>query len=70
MVALVAAALKPVFACSETVTGADVSLLAEMIWDAYVSILRRASLDNLTVDAVKARISAQVSTILAGARRG
>jgi AcrR family transcriptional regulator len=70
VVTLVATALKPVFASAETVTCADVSLLAEMIWDAYVSILRRASLDGLTVQAVKARISAQVSTILAGARRG
>jgi AcrR family transcriptional regulator len=70
VVSLVAAALKPVFACSETVTSADISLLAEMIWDAYVSILRRASLDGLTVDAVKGRIADQVSTILAGARRG
>ncbi|HEX3917986.1 MAG TPA: helix-turn-helix domain-containing protein [Caulobacteraceae bacterium] len=70
VVSLVATALKPVFACSETVTSADISLLAEMIWDAYVSILRRASLDGLTVDAVKGRIADQVSTILAGARRG
>jgi AcrR family transcriptional regulator len=70
VVALVAAAVREEFACAESVTRADVSLISEMIWDAYVSVLRRAALDGLTLEAVKARIGDQVTTILAGARRG
>jgi AcrR family transcriptional regulator len=66
---LIAGALADEFVIVEHVTSADVSLLAEMIWDAYVSILRRASLDRLSLDEVKARIDGQVATILAGARR-
>lgn len=69
VVTLLAGALAQEFVSVEHVTQADVALLAEMIWDAYVSILRRASLDGLTADVVKARIEAQVNTILAGVRR-
>jgi AcrR family transcriptional regulator len=69
VVSLIAAALAQEFVSVERITTADVALLAEMIWDAYVSILRRASLDGLTLDEVKARMSGQVATILAGARR-
>jgi AcrR family transcriptional regulator len=69
VVALITAAVREEFACAENVTRADVSLIAEMIWDAYISILRRAATDGLTLEAVKARIGDQVSTILAGARR-
>jgi hypothetical protein len=69
VVSLLAAALAQEFVSVERITQADVALLAEMIWDAYVAILRRASLDGYTLDVVKARISAQVATILAGARR-
>jgi AcrR family transcriptional regulator len=69
VVTLISAALAQEFVSVEHVTTADIGLLAEMIWDAYVSILRRASLEGLTLDVVKARLSGQVATILAGARR-
>lgn len=69
VVTLLVGALADEFASVENVTAADVALLAEMIWDAYVSILRRAGLDGLSLDVVRARIAGQVSTILAGARR-
>ena len=70
VVALVAAALAQEFVWAERVTQADISLFAEMIWDAYVSIRRGAALDHLSLDEVKARIRGQVATILAGVRRG
>jgi hypothetical protein len=41
-----------------------------MIWDGYVASLRRAALDNLTLDQVKTRIHDQTKTILSGIRRG
>ena len=69
VVALLAAALAQEFVSDERVTPADVTLLAEMIWDAYVSVLRRAGMDGLTPADAKARIAAQVETILAGMRR-
>lgn len=69
VMSLIATALAEEFACVERITKADVSLFAEMIWDAYVSLLRRVALDRLTADEVKARIGEQVTTILAGARR-
>ena len=70
VVALIAASLREEFVCAEGVTRADVSLISEMLWDAYISILRRVAMDGSTLEAVKARIGDQVSTILAGARRG
>ena len=70
VVALIAASLREEFVCAEGVTRADVSLISEMLWDAYISILRRVAMDGSSLEAVKARIGDQVSTILAGARRG
>jgi AcrR family transcriptional regulator len=45
-------------------------LIADMIWDAYVATLRRATLDGLTLELMKARIHDQTKTILSGLRRG
>ena len=45
-------------------------LISDMIWDGYVASLRRAALDNLTLDQVKTRIHDQTKTILSGIRRG
>jgi AcrR family transcriptional regulator len=45
-------------------------LIADMIWDGYIATLRRAALDNLTLDQVKSRIHDQTKTILSGMRRG
>jgi len=45
-------------------------LVADMIWDGCVAVLRRAALDGLTAELVKARIHEQTKTILSGLRRG
>ena len=65
--ALIAAALRPELGCVEAQGGLDV--VAEMIWDGYVALIRRASLGGLTTDEVKARMHDQVRTVLAGLRR-
>jgi hypothetical protein len=59
--ALLAAALG---ACPE-----GQGVVAEMIWDGYVALIRRAALGGLTPEAVKARMRDQVRTVLAGFRR-
>lgn len=66
--AVIAAALRPELGCAEAPC-ADVAVVAEMIWDGYVSLIRRASLGGLTPDDVKARMRDQVRTVLAGLRR-
>lgn len=66
--ALIAAALRPELACAES-QGLDVAVIAEMIWDGYVALIRRASVGGLTPEQVKARMRDQVRTILAGLRR-
>ena len=48
--------------------GADVKLLAEIIWDVYVANYRRAIFDAWTVEALLTRLSDQLKVILAGAR--
>jgi AcrR family transcriptional regulator len=45
-------------------------LIADMIWDGYLAALRRAALDGLTLEPLRARIHDQTKTILAGLRRG
>ena len=47
--------------------GFDRAFIAEMLWDAYIATLRRAALDRLTLEAVKARLRRQVALILRGA---
>ena len=64
--ATIAAALRAELGCAETV---DVGIVAEMIWDGYVALIRRAALGGLTPDEVKARMREQVRTVLAGLRR-
>ena len=64
---LIATALRPEFGCAEA--HGDVAVVAEMIWDGYVALIRRASLGGLTPEAVKARMRDQVRTVLAGFRR-
>jgi AcrR family transcriptional regulator len=46
------------------------ALISDMIWDGYLSALRRAALDGLTLEPLRARIHDQTKTILAGLRRG
>lgn len=46
---------------------ADVALLTELIWDAYLSNYRRAAYDGWALEALSAHIDKQVAVILAGA---
>ena len=65
--ALIAVAVRQEF---DGVEGVDATFVAEMIWDAYLAILRRAALGGLTAAAAEARMVLGVRTILAGARPG
>jgi AcrR family transcriptional regulator len=70
--ALIAAALRAEAGCPDAhVPGGDVALAiaAEMIWDGYVALIRRAALGALTPEALKARMRDQVRTVLSGLRR-
>jgi AcrR family transcriptional regulator len=69
--ALIAAALRAELGCADAHVGGDVALaiVAEMIWDGYVALIRRAALGALTPDALKARMREQVRTVLSGLRR-
>jgi AcrR family transcriptional regulator len=51
-------------------SAASAHLTADMIWDGYLSTLRRVAQGRLTPDLVKARIGEQTRTILAGVWRG
>ena len=63
--ALIAGALKGELGCGE----AGGNLVAELIWDSYTATLRRAALEGLSLEVVKARVREQVGLILAGAKR-
>ena len=45
----------------------DRSFIAELLWDAYIATLRRASLDETPLAAVKTRLRRQVAHIYAAA---
>jgi AcrR family transcriptional regulator len=47
----------------------DRSFVAELLWDAYISTLRRASLDETPLADVKARLRRQIAHIYAAAAR-
>ena len=49
--------------------GADLRLIAEMLWDAYVANYRRALFDHWPQDRLNGRMAMQVRLILAGARQ-
>jgi len=63
--ALLATAIREALGCADH---ADDALVAEMIWDGYLAVVRRAALGGVTPEAVKARIATQVKTVLAGVR--
>lgn len=65
--ALIAGALKTDGGYIQAI--ASPNLVAEMIWDSYTASLRRAALEGLTPEEVKARIRDEVGLILAGAKR-
>ena len=67
---LLASVLKAGLASGELRASAPAGLLAEMLWDGYVSSIRRAALDGFDLNQVKRRVADQVGIILAGARHG
>ena len=64
--ALIAEALRTDLGCAGA-EGLDRGFLAEAVWDAYISTLRRAALDKLSLEAVKARLRRHVALIFDGA---
>jgi AcrR family transcriptional regulator len=69
---LIAAALRADLGCADAhgpEGDAAFAIVAEMIWDGYVALVRRAALGALTPEALKARMREQVRTVLSGLRR-
>jgi hypothetical protein len=66
---LVAEAVKSDIAAGESLS-VDRGLVGEILWDGYVATLRRAALEHLALDAVKARVRELVKVVMAGARAG
>lgn len=67
LVAVVTDALQAGVADRELRQDADVRLLGEMIYDAWLSNYRRAAYDNWTIQQLTAQIGKQIDVILAGA---
>ena len=67
---LLASVLKAGVGSGELRASAPPGLLAEMLWDGYVSSIRRAALDGFDLNQVKRRVADQIGIILAGARQG
>ncbi|HEY3798620.1 MAG TPA: TetR family transcriptional regulator [Caulobacteraceae bacterium] len=65
---LIAEALKSLPGVESSDTD-DKNVIAEMIWDGYVGVLRRAALESLTLDQVRGRLAREVGVIVAGSRR-
>jgi|SRR5580658_1968243 AcrR family transcriptional regulator len=64
---LIAVAVHEAMGADRAPPATDVAFITEMIWDGYLSVLRRAGLAGVSLPTIKARIAAQVRTILAGA---
>ncbi|HUZ13313.1 MAG TPA: TetR/AcrR family transcriptional regulator [Caulobacteraceae bacterium] len=47
----------------------DLTLVADMLWDCYVSAIRRAALEGAGGEAVKRRLRDEIQIVLAGARQ-
>jgi AcrR family transcriptional regulator len=67
LVSVVTDALQAGVADRELRQDADVRLLGEMIYDAWLSNYRRAAYDNWTIQQLTAQIGKQIDVILAGA---
>jgi len=70
IVRLVGAALEQGVARGELIAGADIDLLRDIVWEIYLSGYRVAVYDNLTAEAMIARLGGQLRLILAGVRSG
>ncbi|MFI4935046.1 MAG: TetR/AcrR family transcriptional regulator [Caulobacterales bacterium] len=66
---LIIAALKSAVDRGQVGPKSDLTLIAQMLWDSYVAVLRLASLEGLGLEAVKQRVSDQAQIILAGSRQ-
>lgn len=66
---LVAEAVKSDLGPNEALA-VDRALVGEILWDGYVSTLRRAALENLGLETVKTRVRELVKVVMAGARVG
>jgi len=64
---ILAAVVKAAIACGDLASVSDPDLLAQMIWDGYISALRRAALEGLGTEAVRRLVRDQARVILAGA---
>ena len=63
---VIAEILRDGIGANEIVQDADITLLTEMVWDAYLSNYRRAAYDGWSLEALSAQIDKQVKVILAG----
>jgi AcrR family transcriptional regulator len=66
---LVAEAVKSDLSPTE-VLAVDRGLVGEILWDGYVATLRRAALEGLNLETVKARVRDLARVVMAGARAG
>jgi AcrR family transcriptional regulator len=65
---VIAGVLRDGVASGELKQDADVPLLTELTWDAYLSNYRRAAYDGWTVDQLADHVGRQVDALLAGAK--
>lgn len=65
---VIAGVLRDGVASGELKQDADVPLLTELTWDAYLSNYRRAAYDGWTLDQLADHVGRQVDALLAGAR--
>ena len=65
---VIAGVLRDGVASGELKQDADVPLLTQLTWDAYLSNYRRAAYDGWTVDQLADHVGRQVDALLAGAR--
>ena len=63
---VIADTLRSGIGAGEIKQDADIALLTELTWDAYLSNYRRAAYDGWTVDQLADHIGRQVDTLLAG----
>jgi AcrR family transcriptional regulator len=66
--ALLAAPLRQELGCGDARSSADTLQIADLIWEGHAGLIRRATLEGLTMEAVRARIGEQVRIIFAGLR--
>lgn len=66
LIAVISDILRAGIAAGELKQNADIALLTELTWDAYLSNYRRAAYDGWSVEQLADHIGRQVDTLLAG----